>query len=332
MDRYRRHQMTSATIAICTHNRASDVAACCDALVGQAREAGLPMIIVDSASHPADAAALRRLAALHDARLVRIDTPGLSIARNAACQEAASEWIAYLDDDSIPSPDWARSLLSVLSAASPRTAMVGGRITPLWPSNSDVRHITGRWKLLLSCVEATGRGSVSEGYNICGANFAVRRSALEQAGLFPTGLGRQGARLMSGEEAYLIEKLLGIGFLSVYDEKFVVGHSISAERLELRWVARRAYWEGVSRIRILKELGKPIPPSMNMVKIAATLPILGVLRLVSSNPDYTIRYNMALGSLIFQIMDTSWKISGAPIRTGAPAEDGPVPPVAPHNP
>jgi GT2 family glycosyltransferase len=302
--------MTTVTIAICTHNRAQDVEECCAALAVQVKEAGLPIIIVDSASDPVNAATLYQLAARHDAKYVRLETPGLSLARNAAHQHASSEWIAYLDDDSIPHPEWAPSLLSVLFTVSPQVAVVGGKIVPLWPSDAVVNHITDRWKLLLSCVETAGSGLVSEGYNICGANFAVRRSALELAEQFPVTLGRFGSRLMSGEEAYLIEKLLSIGYLSIYDENFVVSHRISAERLELGWIAQRAYWEGVSRIRILEELGKSIPPSMNMIKIAATLPALAVLKLVSPNPDYTIRYNMALGSLLFQLKQKTTQIKG----------------------
>jgi hypothetical protein len=47
----------------------------------------------------------------------------------------------------------------------------------------------------------------------------------------------------------------------------------------------------------MDELGMPSTFSTSTIKIAASLPLLLVLHMVSRNPDWTIRYKMALGAL-----------------------------------
>ena len=296
--------MSIVTIAICTHNRADDVEVCLQSTSPQAKKLRLKMLIIDSASAPDQAAKLKQSADDHGAFYFRCDEPGLSIARNRAHEEAENEWIVYLDDDAVPHEDWAARLVEALSEADTSTAVIGGKIAPRWPDGVDANHITQRWMLLLSCVTDEGVGEVSDGHNVCGANFAIRRSALEAVGLFPLGLGRIGARLISGEEAYVVARLEELGFSSRYDSAFVVDHVIQAERMQLEWAAKRAYWEGFSRARLFKKLGRPSPPAMNPLKLAASLPALFGLKTFSSDPDFAIRYNMALGSLAEQFART----------------------------
>jgi glycosyltransferase involved in cell wall biosynthesis len=128
---------TSAMVAICTHNRVEDADLCLTALVPQAEESGLSVLLVDSGSDPANAARLRQLALAHKVEHVRIDTPGLSLARNAAHQHASTDWIVFLDDDAIPEPNWASSLVLTLCNVSAEVAIVGGKISPMWPVGSD---------------------------------------------------------------------------------------------------------------------------------------------------------------------------------------------------
>ncbi len=58
-------------------------------------------------------------------RSERIAEPGISLARNLGLRVATSEWVAFLDDDALPAPDWADQLLPLLAAASPQVP--GGR-------------------------------------------------------------------------------------------------------------------------------------------------------------------------------------------------------------
>jgi glycosyltransferase involved in cell wall biosynthesis len=295
------HSMPFVTAAVCTHNRSCDVERCLADLAPQAREYGIPVLVVDSGSHDDETQHLAQIAARSGARLVRCDLPGLSIARNRAMAEADSEWVVFLDDDTIPHADWAQGLVATLAASEPNIAIVGGRIVPRWPDVAATERVTDRWLVLLSCFDKEGAGRAGEGFKVCGANLAVRKRTVEMAGGFPVALGRTGVHLISGEEAYLIERLKGLDLASRYDSAFGVDHVISPERLEPAWAAQRAYWEGVSRVRLLGILGKAIPRHLSVPKLLLTMAPLFAMNAFSRNVDYAIRYFMARGALAEQL-------------------------------
>ena len=104
-----RRARTLITVCICTHGRPDYVQDCLDGLRRQT--APFALIVVDSASPPGAAAALRGLLAdMPNARLIRLDRPGLSAARNAALAVAAAGYIAFIDDDAIPAPDYVATI------------------------------------------------------------------------------------------------------------------------------------------------------------------------------------------------------------------------------
>jgi len=286
----------SISVAICTHNRWRDVERCLEALAPQAREEGLPVFVVDSGSDAADAEHLRRTALAFGTRYLRVNAKGVSRARNVAAGVAEGDWIVYLDDDAVPDPTWAANLKAVLSAQPPSVAIVGGKIRPRLPPGAGGVRLTARWKILLSCTDAEGQGEVPKAFNICGANLAVRRSDLLAVGGFPEHLGRVGGRLISGEESYLIERVQEERKQTRYDSRFAVDHVIPEERLTVAWVARRAFWEGISRVRIYAELGRTTPPDLGRAKLTISLPILSLCSLFSV--DYKIRRNLAAGALL----------------------------------
>lgn len=287
-----------ATIAICTHDRSEDIRQCLAAIALQAQAVGFPILVVDSGSSPGHAAALRAITTEFDALLVRCDEPGISLARNTAAAHAQGQWVVYIDDDIRALPDWAAALAQCLQAAPDDVAMIGGLIRPRWPAGASPERVGRRWMLLLSCTEREGSGPVP-GFDICGGNLAVRRAALQAVGGFPSTLGRVGKRLISGEESFLIERLAQQGLKTRYDDRFGVEHCIPAQRLTVRWATRRAYWEGVSRVLIHKELGRSLPRTMRPLKLAASVPVL--LAFAPFSSESAIRCSMAWGGLVGQV-------------------------------
>jgi glycosyltransferase involved in cell wall biosynthesis len=77
------------TVCICTHDRPRYVRDCLEGLGRQtvARDR-FTVLLVDSASPSNAAGELVALAARHDARLIRLDRPGVSLARNAGAWAA----------------------------------------------------------------------------------------------------------------------------------------------------------------------------------------------------------------------------------------------------
>jgi glycosyltransferase involved in cell wall biosynthesis len=120
------------TVCICTHNRPRYVRDCLEGLRGQTVPRDrFSVLIVDSGSPPVAAAELATLAAEYDARLQRVDQPGVSAARNAGAWSARSPYIAYIDDDAIPAADWVERILAAINRPGRRPALIGGRILSL---------------------------------------------------------------------------------------------------------------------------------------------------------------------------------------------------------
>jgi len=252
------------TACICTHNRVDYLRDCLDGLSNQSvGPHAFSILVVDSGSAPEPAAALAAELRLHaNARLLRLDQPGLSLARNHAARAAASagaDYIAYLDDDAIPAPDWIAAIQRAVTTADPRPAMLGGRICPLWEAPLPAWW-PARLRGVLTIIEQPGTairwwdgaGETPEPY---GANMIVHVPDLLAMGGFPEQVGRSGASLLSDEERVLSHRLRDAGHPVGYDARIVVHHQIQAERLTVGWLLARMYWQGISRVRSGRMLG-----------------------------------------------------------------------------
>jgi glucosyl-dolichyl phosphate glucuronosyltransferase len=239
--------MTTLAAVICTHNRPADLSDCLEALALQRRLT--QVIVVDSAPvEPCE-----RLVTSFDGRLpglvyLRVDEPGLSLARNSGVAVASAEVVAFVDDDAAPQPGWDEALLAAF-AAHPQAGCVGGACKarfdgerPAWLSERllQLASIT-RWG-----PEARRPRSSAEWP--FGANVAFRRETLAAVGPFSLALGRKGAAsLLSGEDSDMVRRVLAAGWQVWLEPRAVVLHKVHAERLTSRFYWRRFWWGGVSR-------------------------------------------------------------------------------------
>ncbi|MFC9252650.1 HAD-IIIA family hydrolase [Amycolatopsis thailandensis] len=104
-------------------------------LLGGIEAAGEPrparIIVVDDRPDGAD---LRLFPATAETEVIRSGGRGPAAARNAGWRRATTEWVAFLDDDVLVGPDWARELAEDLRALDAKTAASQARIVvPLPP-------------------------------------------------------------------------------------------------------------------------------------------------------------------------------------------------------
>ncbi|WP_291297973.1 glycosyltransferase family 2 protein [Elioraea sp.] len=253
--------MPPLSVILCTHDRPGYLEACLAGLAGQDCAAGtFEAIVVDSASPEPGASRIAALAAAAGARLVRCSEPGLSLARNEGLAVAAAPWVAYLDDDAVPEPAWASTLVSAIARAPAGTGCIGGRILPHWEA-----PLPPWWPEdavgTLTVIEHEGAGLVGDGslpagVEPYGANMAFEAAGLRGIGGFPLDLGRVGEKLISGEEAFVIRRLIAAGRAVIYDGAITVHHSIQAKRLTREWLYARLYWQGVSEAILARRLGQ----------------------------------------------------------------------------
>src|SRR5271163_561834 len=122
------------SVCVCTHNRPGYLAGCLEALRRQTAAPELfEVLVVDSASSAGPTATAAHLTvAAPNGRLLRVEEPGLSLARNAGARAARAEYICYIDDDALAEPDLVATALLALSTTSPAPALIGGRALPHW--------------------------------------------------------------------------------------------------------------------------------------------------------------------------------------------------------
>jgi glycosyltransferase involved in cell wall biosynthesis len=251
------------TVCICTHNRPRYVRDCLDGLRRQTEPADrFAVLVIDSGSTgPARQQLADLVATYPGARLVRLDQPGVSAARNAAAWSAHTPFIAYLDDDAIPMPDWIAWILTAIQESPRLPALIGGRILPKWEA-----PLPGWWPAslrgVLSIIELEGSGeyrtaALPRGAEPYAANMVVHVLSLLAVGGFNAGVGRHGKSLLSDEEVQVAWKLQDAGHSVRYDSRITVHHQIQADRLTPQWLLSRLYWQGASTVVTRRMLGAP---------------------------------------------------------------------------
>ena len=250
------------TVCVCTRNRNHYARNCLESL--RIQSVGLDafnVIVVDSDSAPDTAAELRDMVAtLPNARLVRIDQPGLSLARNTAAREATGDFVAFIDDDAIAAPDWVEQIQRAVAEQQPPPAVLSGRTLPIWEA-----PLPGWWppslRGVLTITEWDGSGEyrtaeVPSNIGPYGVNLVLERRALLEVGGFAESLGRDGDRLLSDEDVHVAWMLQDSGRSARHDARIVVSHHIQAARLTPVWLLQRLYWQGVSTVATRRMLGQ----------------------------------------------------------------------------
>ncbi len=281
------------TVCICTRDRPRYLRDCLNGLrqqtVGRDRFA---LLIVDSASMPAAARELTVLAAANDARLIRLDEPGVSLARNAGAWAARTLFIAYIDDDAIPAPAWVESILGSIARPGRPPALIGGRILPRWEA-----PLPQWWppslRGVLSIIEYEGDGeyrtaAVPPNLEPYAANMVVHVLSLLAAGGFGGAVGRYGDNLLSDEEVQLAWRLQDAGYSVRYDSRMVVHHQIQARRLDPEWLLARLYWQGASTVLTRRLLHRPDTVWRELPRRLAVAALLGPVALVPRRSTFLL--------------------------------------------
>lgn len=234
---------------ICTHNRADYLPRAIQSLVDQTLNADqYEIIVVDNASTDGTVAVVDAIAHWpHVIRYCHEPQLGLSHARNHGYHQARGQYVAYLDDDAIASPDWLAAILAAWHISSPQVGLMGGKVLPIWEGD---RPPWLRAQLLpyLSVLDlASTPVTLNAQQYVVGANMTLPKALLAEIGGFQVGLGRRGKNLLSDEEFLLKQQLEVRGYVTRYQPSLVVHHHIPRERLQQRWFLKRFFWQGVSK-------------------------------------------------------------------------------------
>ena len=189
---------------------------------------------MDSGSPPDAAAAYVESAARHGALLVRVDRPGVNLARNHGWRAGTAPLVLFTDDDVEVERDWADAYAAAF-ASHPEASFVTGWIGALEDDKHDVAVVADEQPRVL---DRSSRGTLGHG-----ASLAVRREALEAIGGWDEAMGA-GSRFRAAPEVDLFDRLL---------------HSGRTGWFEPTARARHEQWRGtaeVTRLHVRYSLGQ----------------------------------------------------------------------------
>jgi glycosyltransferase involved in cell wall biosynthesis len=172
------------------------------AVLGPADE----LIVVDSASLDPEATA--RVVADPRARVVRVERPGATVARNIGWRLARHDLVGFIDDDVVVEPGWADAFAQC------------------WQTYPDAAFITGRVRIpagqgTLAVAIKDDPTPASFGRRDAGllghsANLAVPRARLNDIGGFDESLG-PGSRFREADDVDLFDRLIATGGRGRYE-------------------------------------------------------------------------------------------------------------------
>jgi len=251
---------STVDVCICTYHRPAIV----DALRSISGQQGcdavrVRIVVADDAEQPTArdlvASAAQELA--FDTIYVHAPANNVSVARNACLDAAQSDWLAFLDDDEIASPNWLSSL--VLEAKRGQWDAVLGPVQALYPTSAPVWIRKGDFH---STRPVFVRGRIETGYT---GNVLIRRAAIAREGLrFRTELGRSG-----GEDEDFFNRLRDAGGCIGFAAGALAYETIPSGRLTLGWLLRRSFRAGQTYGGRLQARSRSVPARILALAVAA---------------------------------------------------------------
>jgi glycosyltransferase involved in cell wall biosynthesis len=159
---------------------------------------------------------------------------GLNAARNSGILESRAPLIAFVDDDVLVPPGWLAALAEG-AGRHPQAEAFGGPIRARFEGR--VPRGCGREDPPITTLDLGPADREAD--FVWGANFAVRRSAVERIGPFNEAIVRP-----HGDEEDWLERLRAAGGRIVYLAAAGLEHRRTAEDSRLRPLARAAYARG----------------------------------------------------------------------------------------
>jgi len=220
----------AVSVVVPTRNRAAYLEVALASLRAQDLAGRSELIVVDDNSTDATPAVAREAGARH----VRLAGPGgLNAGRNLGARESRAPVVAFVDDDVWAPPTWLRAVIEG-AARHPEADAFGGPIRAR--IEGPAPRSCGREKPPITTLDLGSEDT--DAAMVWGANFAIRRAALERYGPFDESLAGHG-----DEQEWLLG-LRAAGGRIVYLAAAGLDHRRTGDDSRLRSLTRAAYYRG----------------------------------------------------------------------------------------
>lgn len=255
----------SVTICICTHSpRLGLLEQVISSVAAQTVDPdGFSVLVVDNASlPPIEESILRPLTRAGIANgLVVEPVPGLTRARLCAIRETESDWILFVDDDNVLTPQFLGEALAFLHD-NPAVGCLGGKLLlpeeircPAWVKpylpflgikdlgDQPQSGICAEWQPW----EPPGAGL------FCHREILERFAEKAEQDGATFALGRTGSNnLASCDDALLTSLAFDLGMATAYHPQMVLYHHIGEQRLKIRYLLRLMAAYGQSHVELAR--------------------------------------------------------------------------------
>lgn len=196
-----------------------------------------------------------------DIAYVHCPAANISLARNACLESSNGEFLVFIDDDSVASPEWLTELLKVADESGADAVLgpvhaIYGSGAPGWMRRGDFH----------STQPVFVHGEIRTGYS---GNVLLRRSSPRVRGRrFNLARGRSG-----GEDTEYFTRLHQAGGRIAFAPGALVHEPVPAERARLSWLLKRRFRAGQTHGRLLaetqpEERGRPARVGLAAAKAA----------------------------------------------------------------
>ena len=247
----------TATVLICTYNRARALGETLDSLARMTVPPGVSwdVLVVDNNSSDDTAAVVRGRQPAFPVPLHYLHEPrqGKSYALNTGLAAGRSAFVVFTDDDVVVEAGWLEAAIAPMMADA-GIDYTGGRVYPIWeapcPSWLD-RERGDLWGTIAILDYGPVPFVFEERQRVpLGANMAVRRSLIDAVGGFDPAFGRTGTSLLGQEQAEFFCRTQAHGARGLYAPDMTLHHHVPAGRLTRNYFRRWWYWKGISRSRL----------------------------------------------------------------------------------
>lgn len=275
------------TVAVCTKDRPDLLARCLESVLAALEVAGPEVIgdlvVVDNASSDHRT---HDVAVAAGATCVREQVPGLDVARNAAVAAASGDVLAFVDDDVVVDPSWARVLARAF-ASCPAAAAVAGQVRALrldTPAQLEFERSGGfslGWQPITFDVGSTPGVPFDRSMGV-GCNMAFRRDFLQRVGPFDEALDTGRPMPGAGDLDMLVRAVLDGPV--VYEPSALVFHDHRTDFEALRY---QFYTWGKGYAVLLAKWGRHADASKAELRHAGRRRMRGYAKHVVKGPHAT---------------------------------------------
>ena len=192
---------------------------------------------------------------------------GIAEARNIGIDRASGEFIGFVDDDVILSPQWAE--VAVRSLREDAVVGVTGPALPLWEDESDSFWFPREFYWIISCTGWFNCNEKKEVRNTWGHGMVFKREAFKYCRFggmeYSKGAhaeGKVGPVVDDHEFSLNVRLKTQKGLL--YNPEMVIWHHVYKFRTLHKFIRRQAFWQGYSKAMLKKRYRNSWKPETEM--------------------------------------------------------------------